>query len=562
MILQALYSYYHRIKETSDVPQFGFARQKLHFCLVLKRDGSLMQVKDIRDTSGKKPVPATLTVPAVLQKRAVGIMPQFLWDNTGYVLGIDGKGKPERTAEQHGAFVQLHKDIAKTCNDEGLTALLNFLRQWQPEDAAKLPQSKEILDNNIVFQLDGSREYVHDRPALKCAWIAHLESQASSTQAVCLITGVHAPIAKLNLPVKGVRGAQTSGASLCAFNLDAFRSFDKSQNYNAPMSPEAAFAYVTALNCLLQFGSGQSLLVADTTVVFWSERASPAEGFFGLLLNPTDDPGDVQSMRLLLESVRTGQWAVDIDPNTSFYVLGLAPNSSRLSVRFWQASSVQQFAARLAQHFSDLSIAGNSKTDPEYPPLWRLLRETAVQHKDDNIPPLLAGALLRAILTGAEYPLSFYTAILKRIRADHTINYIRAAALKAYLVRRYRLNNQPKEVPVSLDPNNKNPGYLLGRLFALLEKAQLDALGKVDATIKDRYYGAASSTPRAVFPVLLRLAQHHIAKAEYGAVRDKEIQTVVNDLQEFPAHLSLEEQGLFAIGYYHQRHAFYNKPTE
>jgi CRISPR-associated protein Csd1 len=561
MILQALYSYYQRIKDRPDVATYGFARQKCHFCLVLSRDGGLVQVKDIRDSSGKKPVATELIVPILQAKRTSGVNSCFLSDNTGYVLGADDKGKPDRAADQHAAFITLHEEIARNCPDDGLHAMLAFLHQWQSAQAGSLPMWEHMCGTNLVFQLESCHEYVHDRPALQRAWLDYLQKEKPAAEAWCLITGKHSCIAELHLPIKGLAGAQTSGASLCAFNLDAFCSLGKTQNLNAPVSPHAAFAYVTALNQLLRFGSCQRTRIADSTVVFWTERASAAEGFFGLMLNPTDSPADLQQVRTVLDAARTGRWPAEIEPDLPFYILGLAPNAARISVRFWLVASVAEMVDRLQKHFGDLQIARSLSKDTEFPATWQLLRETALQQKTENIPPLLAGALMRAILTGGEYPLAFYSAILKRIRADHTINYFRAAALKAYLVRHYRVHKQPKEVPVSLDPNNNNPGYLLGRLFALLEKAQLDALCKVDATIKDRYYGAASSTPRAVFPILLRLAQHHIAKADYGAARDKEIQAVVNELAEFPAHLSLEDQGLFAIGYYHQRHAFYNKTT-
>jgi len=562
MILQALYAYYQRIVGNDEVPRYGFARKPCHFCIVISKDGRFVQVKHLADKSAKKPSVPSLVVASLPEQRTSGIEPLFLCDNTGYVFGVDNKDKPERAARQRKAFVELHKSIAATCDDDGLRALIAFLEEWTPEKAPSLDDWNEMCGKNIVFQIDNERCYVHDHPALQRAWVEHLQKQASGEAALCLVTGRHATVAKTHPHIRWVKGAQISGAAISTFNLDAFCSYGKKQNLNAPVSSEAAFAYTTALNHLLRDGSRQVIHIADATTVFWTQRDSPVEGFLGMLINPTDDPSDLQQVRSFLDAVRSGTWPADVDNTMPCFILGLAPNSSRLAVRFWHVASVHELLSHLQRHFDDLSLAHDQRRESDMPPVWKLLRETALQHKDDNIPPLLAGAVTRAILTGAEYPLAFYSAILNRIRADHSINYIRAAALKAYLVRHFRLNNQPKEVPMSLDPNNKNPGYLLGRLFALLEKAQLDALGKVDATIKDRYYGAASSTPRAVFPVLLRLAQHHLAKAEYGAVRDKEIQTVVNDLQEFPAHLSLEDQGLFAIGYYHQRHAFYNKPTE
>ncbi|MCX7847000.1 MAG: type I-C CRISPR-associated protein Cas8c/Csd1 [bacterium] len=559
MILQALYDYYQRKVAHGSLPRYGFASRPIHFCIVISNQGELVGVRRL---SGDPKNPAKeLNVPTLLSRRSVNIEPNFLWDNTGYVFGCDDKGNPGRAKNQRDAFVRLHEEILTTCPHHGLRALLNFLTSYGPEQASQLKDWPDMCGKNVVFQLEHENAYLHDDPALQTAWVNYLTQHSQETRAYCLVTGQFTAVAKLHPAVRGVAGAQTTGAGLSNFNLKAFCSYGKEQNLNAPVSVEVAFAYTTALNYLLRHGSSQLVRLADTSVVFWTQRDSPLEGFFRIFLNPTDDPADLQQVRTLLDATRSGAWPTGYDPSVPCYILGLAPNASRLAVRFWYAGSAADLLSRLRSHFDDLSIVHKSN-EPDFPRLHALLCQTAVQEEAENIPPLLAGALLRAILTGAEYPLAFYTAILRRINADHTIKYFRAAALKAYLVRHYRRNNQPKEVPMALDPSNKNPGYLLGRLFALLEKAQLDALGKVDTTIKDRFYGAASATPRAVFPILMRLAQHHLAKAEYGAARDRDIEAVVSQLQEFPAHLSLEDQGMFAIGYYHQRHAFYNKSNE
>jgi CRISPR-associated protein Csd1 len=283
----------------------------------------------------------------------------------------------------------------------------------------------------------------------------------------------------------------------------------------------------------------------------------------GMVLNPQDDTGDTMKIRLFLEAVRDGKMPSEIgDPDIQFYILGLSPNASRLAIRFWHVSTVGDVSAKIGQHFRDLSIIKDYENEPDFPAMWQLLRETAVQRKSKNIAPLLAGAVMRSILTGAAYPQSFLIAIIGRIRADQTINYLRAAIIKACLVRKYRINNISEEVSMTLDKESTNIAYRLGRLFAVLEKAQKDAIPNVKTTIKDRYYGSASATPRTVFPQLLRLAQHHIQKAEYGRRNDSMIEEIMQDIQAFPAHLNLEEQGMFAIGYYHQRKAFFTKPPE
>jgi CRISPR-associated protein Csd1 len=280
-----------------------------------------------------------------------------------------------------------------------------------------------------------------------------------------------------------------------------------------------------------------------------------------LVFDPRETQGDLAEIRLFLKAVRQGKLppAELSDPSLKFYILGLSPNASRLSVRFWHVSTIEEMARKLGQHFADLHIQRNFDNEPEFPGIWQLLRETAVQRKSENISPLLGGAVMRSILTGAPYPQNLLSATLCRIRADQDINYLRAAIIKACLVRKARVTHTLKEVAVSLDEKNHSPAYLLGRLFAVLEKAQKDAIPEANTSIKDRYFGSASATPRSVFPVLLRLSQHHIQKAKYGQVSDKRIEEIMCLIKEFPAHLSLEDQGLFALGYYHQRQAFFMK---
>jgi len=545
------------------MPLQGFGKQKIHFCLVINKDGELLQVKDLREISGKKPIPITLTVPQLNKKRSSGIDPNFVWDNTGYVLGVDNKGKSERTMECFKSFKDFQHKIGDQIEDDGLKALLKFLDSWTPEKATKLEKWEEMAGQNLVFQLDGDRRYLHDRSAIQAAWARFISAERKGFIAPCLVSGETAPIARLHPPIKGVRGAQPSGASIVSFNLDAFESYGKTQNYNAPISETIAFTYTTVLNHLLRFESRQKVQISDTTTVFWTERESPIEGFMGVILNPTDEAGDLSNIRLFLEAVRDGKMYPELgDPDIKFYILGLSPNASRLSVRFWHTSTVADIAEKIGQHFRDLTIVKQYENNPEFPGMWQLLRQTAVQGKTENIHPLLAGAVMRSILTGNTYPQVLLASVIGRIRAEQDINYLRAAIIKACLVRKFRINHIGKEVKMSLDKESTNVAYRLGRLFATLEKAQLDAVPGANTTIKDRYYGSASTTPRVVFPQLLRLAQHHIQKADFGRWTDKMIEDIMSGIIEFPAHLSLDDQGMFAIGYYHQRQAFYTKSKD
>jgi len=563
MILNALNTYYERLRDNADmdIPLLGFSSQKIHFALLLNRNGELLQVLDLREPQGNKLLPKQMIVPEAVIK-SVNIAANFLWDNSGYVLGADNKGKPERSRETFEAFKRLHHDIGDRVDDEGMKAVLTFLDLWDPSNAPNLDYGDDIVNGaNLTFRLDGEFGYIHDRPKVNAAWMKHYTEKSSNVIAPCLVCGEEKPISRLHPKIKGVKGAQTSGASIVSFTPDAFKSYGKEQSFNAPVSEEITFNYTTALNHLLLFDSRQKIQIGDAATVFWTERESPVEGFMGFILNPQDDSGDIKEVRNYLSAVRDGKKLPEElgDTGMKFYILGLSPNASRLSVRFWHVSTVGDISARIGQHFRDLSITRNYESDPEFPALWQLLRETAVMRKSENISPVLSGSVMRSILTGAPYPQSLMTEIIVRIRADQEVNYLRVAMIKACLVRKYRIQQIAKEVTMVLDKNNTNIAYRLGRLFAVLEKAQRDAIPGANTTIKDSFYGSASATPRTVFPRLLRLAQHHIQKAEYGRNTDKMIEEIMQDIQVFPAHLSLDNQGQFAIGYYHQRKDFYIK---
>jgi len=571
MILQALASYYDRLLDDTDedVPEPGFSREKIHFELVLSPEGELRAVNNIQvpAAKGKKLVPRPLKVPEPV-KRTSGVAANFLWDNTGYVLGADAKGNPDRAREQFEAFRTLAHEVGDDLDDPGMRAVLAFLDAWNPEDAAMLAHWDELAGQNVVFRLDGETRYVHDSPAVSAAWLRSKGDAAAGNAGLCLISCESTPIARLHPSIKGVRGAQSSGAALVSFNLDAFTSYGKDQNYNAPVGERAAFAYTTALNHLLA-GTGQKIQVGDATTVFWTEKPTQAEAMYAAYLDYKDeseaahDTVLLQRLASLVEAVRDGAppplWGDE--PDTPFYVLGLSPNAARLSVRFWHVSTVAEMAGRLGRHFADLTIEKAHPKNPSFPSPWQLLVEVAPQRKTENIPPTLGGELMRAIITDVSYPKSLTARIIARIRAEQEVTYLRAAMLKACCNRSLRLAKQKEDVTVALDPDSTNIGYRLGRLFAVLEKAQQDALPGINATIKDRFFGAASATPQSVFPRLIRLAQHHMAKAEYGYASDNRIAEIMEGLPatSLPAHLDLDGQAMFALGYYHQRNALYRK---
>ncbi len=572
MILQELYAYYNRLARDSEseIARPGFAPQNVSWAVIIDEDGKLIDLQDIRDTSGKKLRPVSMMVPEAIVK-SVNIAANFLWDNTGYVLGVDTKGKPERSMQTFKAFREWQHEIGDSVNDVGMSAVLKFLDTWTPDRVSEIENWGEVVDTNMVFRLVDEQQYVHERPDVTDAWInawsagANDRGDGDAKRQMCLVTGKIRTVARLHNKIKGVRNAQTMGAAVVSFNLDTFCSYGKEQSYNAPVSTDAAFGYTTALNHLLSFDSKQKIQIADSTTVFWAQHTTPVESFLGYVMDPREvnlsDPAAVARVEVYLQSIRSGKKPEKIDESVGFHILGLAPNASRLAVRFWYSGTVADLDRSLGQHFSDLEIVREFDNELEFPGIWQLLIETAPQHKTENIKPTLAGAFTRALLTASPYPANLLASMVDRIRADQKINYYRAALIKAVITRNARIQSRSMEVGKVLNEKSTNIAYRLGRLFAVLEKAQKEAIPGAKATIKDRFYSAASATPGVVFAQLLRMNQHHLAKLEEGSkiLKEKLMQEILGEVERFPAFLNLEDQGMFALGYYHQRKDFFTK---
>ena len=588
-VLQALDRYYERMAERGEAEAPGFSREKIGFAIVLSAEGEPVGVVDLRASSGKgkKLVPQLMEVPAAV-KRTVGILPNRLWDKTAYALGrTAAAGK--RTADEHAAFKALHRDLLAGSNDKGLVALARFLSSWNPVRFDTAPFVPEMLDANVVFRLDGDAGEIHQRPAATRLITPSADESAGS---MCLITGDVTSVQRLHPTIKNVQGAQSSGAALVSFNLDAFTSYGHEQGANAPVSEAAAFRYGAALNRMLDRDSRNRLkrMIGDATVAFWAdasnevpeEAAAAAESLFSSWLEPAaDDSADASlerdaqeaaRLRDELEKVADGR-PEDADPKLTkgvrFHVLGLAPNAARLSVRYWLDDDFSRFAACLRDHARDMRIEPPPyRWGAKTPSVQRLLvKTTALQEKFDNIPPLLAGEVMRSILQGTRYPHTWLATALTRLRAgDDPGSGWHAAVIRGVLERDRRLRSgndlskHKREVPVSLDKTRPDdPAYHLGRLFAAIETAQRLALGRVNATVRDRYFGAASATPAGVFPLLLRGVQNHVAKLRKDRKDgwiEREIEDIVGRLPvDLPRSLKLDAQGRFAIGYYHQRQA-------
>ena len=565
-ILHSLTGLYDRLESNGKAPSYGFSREKISYAIVLSPEGSVSDVLDLRDTSGRMPRPRRLEVPRAV-KRAGQPAPNFLWDKTSFVLGVATVDSP-RILREHVEFKDLHERLLASSSDEGAQALLRFLRSWRVEEYDCLPHSREMLDANVVFSLRDEMQRLQERSSMKQIWLNHLAAEEGAG-GLCLVTGKHTSIARLHPSVKGVAGAQGSGASIVSFDKSAFRSFGKERGANAPVSERAAFAYTTALNTLLERESRQRLRIGDATTLFWADAsgneamASTAENFLSFLLEPPTDEQEAVKVRDQLSAVEQGQPLAEFEPeldgeDTRFFVLGLAPNAARLSIRFWYEDSVGAIARRVGEHWRDLRLEPTPWRTP--PSVRRLLYETATLRKAKNIPPTLIGALMRAVLSGGRYPRSLLATVLGRMRSDRQITALRAAICKASLARDHRLGFEEEDVPVSLNPDETNLAYRLGRLFAVYENVQRAALGNVNATIKDRYFASASATPASVFPLLVRSASNHIAslrKGDKGGLAhwfEKEIDSIFSGLgSTFPRSLRLEDQGRFAIGYHHQR---------
>lgn len=577
MILHALCDYYER---KPDLPRLGFETKAISFVIELNAAGELVQIEDTRHTEGKKKIARNFVVPQG-EKKTSGIATNLLWDNAEYVLRASGADKLAemsaekrvkyrlRLREMRNAFIAQIMSLPESAHeDAGLIAVLNFLASDFKRMKANRKRLKadplwsEILETNpvLTFRLNGDLELVCQRPIVR-AVLGNVNTDAE--EITCSISGETDVFERLHTSIKGVWGAQSSGANIVSFNKEAFNSFGKEQGANAPVGKRAAFAYTTALNYLLSKESMQRIQVGDASTVFWSEIPTGLEDIFADLFDepPKDNPAkQTDAIKALLKAPQMGSLS-DEGGKTRFYVLGLAPNAARISVRFWQVSTVTEMSVRIRQHFEDLEIIHASFEKP-YLSLFRLLVSTASQGKSENIPPNLAGEFMRAILAGLPYPQTLLQATVRRIRAEREVTYPRAALIKACLNRQVRYSpSQEKEIAVSLDESNMNPGYRIGRLFAALEKIQEESSPGLNATIRDRFYGAASSSPVTVFANLMKLKNHHLAKLEEGRKRyfEKLIGQIMSDINDFPSHLSLTDQGRFAIGYYHQRQVFFTK---
>lgn len=577
MILQALVDYYEELAARGEIARPGWAKVKVSWALELDENGRLADVFPLRYQSadGKKMLPRETELPAPV-KRSSGVSPNFLWDNSSYMLGLDNKGKPARALECFEAAKKLHLALLENAKSAAARAVTGFFETWNPPDAESSAVFMKYKDElpageNITFFYDGAP--ISEIAEVRDAWQRSYDASPDGETQICLITGRQAAAEPVHPAVKNVRGAQSSGAALVSFNAAAFCSFGKEQNINAPIGKYAAFAYTSALNHLLA-DREHVKQIGNTTVVYWAKDAAERyQDIFAALLDGTDDTVTNDELDRLMEAVAAGKpYSFDglpVSPENEFFILGISPNAARLSVRFFYRSSFGEIVNNLKMHYAAIEIVSDNRSKWSAIPLWALLRETVNAKSSDKTPlPQMSGDVLRSMITGERYPETLMNQTLLRLRAERDVTRGRAGIVKAYLIR--NTENHPDRdkimevATVSLNENSSYTPYVLGRLFAVLEGIQQAANPGINATIKDRFFNSACATPAAVFPILLKLSNSHLRKMETGksVYWSKQAGALMDRLGDgFPAHLSLQEQGSFILGYYHQTQKRYEKKT-
>ena len=572
MILHALTQYYQRKAESDgSVAPEGFENKEIPFVIVIDKQGKFIQLEDTRELKNKKKVARTFLVPKGLGRSGSKSyeVSNLLWDHYGYVLAYAGEKGQEQADKQHASFTTNVNELKQALPDDaGVAAVVAFLSSAEEKSkvmqAANWAECAKVKGCNLSFRLvDEAVDLVCQSKAVQ-AYVSQANQAQSDNipKGICLVTGKPAPIARLHNAVKGVNAKP---APFTSVNLSAFESYGKEQGFIFPVGEQVMFEYTTALNTLL---AGENRFrIGDVTAICWSAKPTPLEEYLASLISGggKDNPdAHIDAVKSLYKSLYNGQYQKP-DGKEKFYLLGLSPNSARIVVRFWHETTVAALSESIAVWYDDLQmVRGENSPYPEYMPLPRLLGNLVLDGKMENLPSDLIAQVTDAALNNRVLPVSLLQAALRRNKAEQKITYGRASLLKAYInraIRAGRLKNM-KELTMSLDRNRQDIGYVLGRLFAVLEKTQAEANPGLNATIADRYFGSASSTPIAVFGTLMRLLPHHLNKLEFEgrAVQLQwEIRQVLEHCQRFPNHLNLEQQGLFAIGYYHETQFLFTK---
>lgn len=583
MILPALVKHYENLAEKEMVSKPGWCSAKVSYQIELSSAGEVKGIISLKseEERGKKTVLThqILPVPEMVT-RSSGVSANFLCDNAKYLLGIsrenDAKNK-KRAEECFQAAKEKHLSLLEGAKGKMAKAICLFFEKWNPVSAMECPEIREnweeITDGgNLIFGMEG--DYAQDDLEIKELWNNRKQEENEDIEGICLVTGQRSEIARIHRGIKGVPGAQSSGAALVSFNASSFESYGKEQSYNAPVGKYAEYAYTTALNFLLS-DREHSLQIGDAMVVFWAESGEKdyQDAFMECMDPPTDNQ---EELKYLFEKVQSGErieiLGNELNPEQKFYVLGLSPNAARLSVRFFYENSFGKILNNISEHYRRMEIVKPNWETKEYLNVKELLFETVNKKAKDKKPVSnMAAMTFRAILSGERYPARLYSDIMIRIRAEQEegkLSWRKIAILKTYLIR--NCNWMEGEDYMGLNEESNGTAYVLGRLFAILEEIQAEANPGIQATIRDRYYNSACATPAAIFPVLIRLKNSHMKKLgrekesakNYYEKLFSDIIWKIDGEEGFPKRLSLEEQGKFAIGYYHQRQKKYEKREE
>ena len=576
MILQALTDYYEDLVNQGRIARPGWAKAKISYALAVDEAGALKQVIPLYENIGKKkPQPQQFDMPAPV-KRTVGIVPNFLWDNSSYLLGVDNKEKDQEQEKENRsvscfkAAKELHHSILDGIESVTAKGILSFFDCWDPQKAAEQPALAENWDSiisgtNLTFRVNGV--FAYEDELIRNAWQEYYDKDEGEIQQ-CLVTGKDDVIAAVHPSIKGVDGAQSSGAAIVSFNAQAFCSYGQEQSYNAPVGKYAAFAYTSALNYLLSDRENVQK-IGDASVVCWAEGAEQQyqKFTFAALFGSKDDSFSEADLRAAVKKIANGESIPEqkLNSDKRCYILGLSPNAARISVRFFYQDTFGNLMKNIYQHYERMEIVRPSYDSFTTIPLWELLLETTRSNSSSDVSPVLAGAVARSIFTGGLYPAALIEQIQLRVRANHQINRGKAAIIKAYYLRNTNADCPKEVLTVALNEQSTNPAYILGRLFSVYEALQEAANPGINSTIKDKYFNSASATPALIFPVLNNLSQKHLRKLDDGKRiwYERQIMFLKNKIQdEYPTRFNLPQQGAFDLGYYHQTQKRYEKKEE
>lgn len=590
MILKELVDCYDLMMNSDkfQVADFNSSIKKISFKFVINEEGLIKQVLDLQEN--KQGV--FMSVPLQVTKTS-GILPSFLCDNSKYLLGyFYNKDKKsfqyfDKNFEESKKY---HEIILKSIEDSKYyKAIMGFFENKDKNIENVQKMDEECLKGGlIVFSLDGDKECIHDIYEVRQKFIEYNSIKKNNTQSkeegICLVSGNLLDELCSKYEVIKLKGGQPAGSYIC---------FDGSDSYNEKVniSYNSMFKYTTALNTLL-LSEDNNLYMSGNTVVFWSDKigCKEEEFFPAFMLEENERDNEIEYnqegvdeiesvIRLIRKGMTVDVDKINYDSSINMYILGLSPNNARVFIRFWFKNSIGDFVRLSNKHFEDTKLKRKQnigKKNFVYEEVGvkisSILKTITPYGKTQNVPNTLINSLFKSILTGNVYPISIYNQILRRIRAeageDFVINHIRVSFIKGYLKRYYRLNkfkDKEGEVTVSLNTKSTNVAYNLGRIFAILEKIQMDSNN--GSNIREKYLSAASSTPKSIFPNLLNLAQHHIAKIKKeGSTNfnyyDKMIGEILLNVNEFPAIFSSDEQGMFILGYYHQREDIYTSKKD